>query len=273
MAKTKKKTSRSKKPAASKALAKQDDDGAQDFAIMKYTPQQITDLLNANLGIEGFNQFDLDRIRIPSGSVAQWTLQSVEGEENQEEFEGVIIHHQDARRYWATAYGQGGEGTPPDCYSDDAIHGHGEPADKCGGLCERCPLSQFGSEVKPDGKKGRGQACGQVKQLFVVRTEELLPVVVVLPPTSLTQCRRYFLRLISRALHPYHVITTFALSKEKNADGVGYARAVMTVSNKLGVPAVKAFESMRDAMMTSLKTVRVQESDFVPPEDNDSDSA
>lgn len=235
-----------------------------EWAVMRIGHEEVVALIQENIGAEGFSQFDLDRARVPAGGGLHWDLQSGEGADAIRGFEGVVIHVQDARRYWEVPYGEGETGAPPDCFSDDGIHGNGAPADACGGLCERCEFSKFGSEIRK-GQPTRAQACKQVKLLFVIRADELLPTVIVLPPTSLAQARRYFLRLVSRMLRPVQVVTLFELGPAQNAGGIKYARCQMQVVRKLDDDEVLAFEAMQAAMIPSLRRLRPAETDFDDP--------
>jgi len=96
------------------------------------------------------------------------------------ELSGIIIAWRDTRAYWSVPMEESDGNMPPDCYSLDARTGEGEP----GGNCHKCPNAEFGS-----GSKGEGQACKLVRQLFLVREDNLLPEIVHLPPSSLKPAR------------------------------------------------------------------------------------
>ncbi len=59
----------------------------------------------------------------------------------------------------------------------------------------------------PPPSGGRGQACKQIKQLFLLRGSLLLPEVVTLPPTSLKAAKQYLLKLTSQGV-PYYAVVT-----------------------------------------------------------------
>ena len=85
---------------------------------------------------------------------------------------------------------------------DGRHHGH-RPGQsrRCeyGGACQACPLAKWDSAQ--DG--GAGQACKQVKQLFMLRGESMLPEVVSLPPTSLKAARQSSVKLTTQGI-PYY---------------------------------------------------------------------
>jgi hypothetical protein len=166
-----------------------------------------------NLGNDRITDRDLDRITMPLGGGLNWAVPTLEGEDSVKELEGVIVHFTPPRAYWATGIEVGGN-TPPDCASTDGETGYGNP----GGLCEACALNQWGSAAS-----GVGKACKEKRMLFLLRPNDLLPVVIQAPSTSITPIRKYFLRLASQA-HPYwSVITKLGLEKTTNNAGIAYS--------------------------------------------------
>src|SRR5581483_3839785 len=154
--------------------------------------------MSTNIGADGLSEFDLPRIRIPAGGGLQWVVPSLEGETSEAVIEGVIVLARDTRAYYAQPLGESGGNQPPDCSSSDAVTGVGEP----GGNCLRCPFAQYGSA-----RDGHGQACKQIKQLFVLRGSLLLPEVISLPPTSLKAAKQYLLKLTSQGFPYFSVVS------------------------------------------------------------------
>ena len=91
-----------------------------------------------------------------------------------------------------------------------------------------CPLAQYGSAPG-----GRGQACKQIKQVFVLRGSLLLPEVISLPPTSLKAAKQYLLKLTSQGIPYYSVVTRVGLERTKNKQGIAYSRATFTFVRRL----------------------------------------
>ena len=121
-----------------------------EFPALQAEPKFLKELVQDNLGGGNLSPFDLEKISIPSAGSLFWTVPTLEGDPiTTKELLGIILFVQDARAYWKQNFGESGGGTPPDCTSEDAITGHGDP----GGSCSECPYSVFGS----DG--GDGQAC------------------------------------------------------------------------------------------------------------------
>jgi hypothetical protein len=188
---------------------------ANQFAVVGNDSQETMQIIRDNLGNGGLSVFDLDRIKVPAGGSKTWTMQTVDGEVEVKSIDGIIIYFRDTRAYWPQSFADSGGGTSPDCASHDGLIGIGTP----GGACARCPLAQFGSG-------GEGQACKQVRMLFVLREHDMLPVVVALPPTSIKPVRQYFMRLASANQPIYGVVTSLTLETTKSTGGINYSRVV-----------------------------------------------
>lgn len=236
------------------ALAK-----VEQYAILQRPTEQVKRVMQENVGGE-IRPFELERVSIPAGGGTAWEVPTLEGVESREAIEGVVIHWQDVRVYWAGEYGGGNQ--PPDCYSEDGETGIGEP----GGLCADCPFAEWGSAEAED---SRGQACKQVRRLFVVRPDELLPLLISLPPTSLAATRKYFHRLASRAVPFYGVVTRLALVKAKNAQGIGYSVVLPSVASRLDDEMLQRFAELRSMYKPVLSTVGVSGEDYEAGEEGE----
>jgi len=229
-----------------------------EYAIVKQGVAAVAEMIQQNIGRKGISGRDLDRIKAPAGGGISMIVPTLEGEDAVKEISGVVIYWNEPRAYWPKSIDDGGGGIPPDCFSDDGENGQGDP----GGLCDKCKFAQFGSAK---GGTGRGQACKQMQQIFLVQPESLIPIIVNFPPTSLQNSRQYFLRLSGRMMPYWQVITKFHLEKATNNDGVDYAKFVPTFGGKLDAEHVEMVRSLREATMPSLEQVRAAEKDFVEP--------
>jgi hypothetical protein len=221
------------------------------FVIFNTEIADIREAMNVNVGDGGLNATDLERIKIPAGGGTAWTIQGLDGEEMLKELSGIIIAWRDTRAYWSVPMEESDGNMPPDCCSLDARTGEGEP----GGNCHKCPNAEFGS-----GSKGEGQACKLVRQLFLVREDNLLPEIVHLPPSSLKPARQYFLRLASKGVPCYSVITKIGLEKTKNGQGIVYAKAALTSGGRLTpdqTKRAKDYAAMIDPFLKAAPAVPV----------------
>lgn len=240
---------------ATKELVKKDaakkETAINPFVIFNTEIADIREAMNVNVGDGGLNATDLERIKIPAGGGTAWTIQGLDGEEMLKELSGIIIAWRDTRAYWSVPMEESDGNMPPDCYSLDARTGEGDP----GGNCHKCPNAEFGS-----GSKGEGQACKLVRQLFLVREDNLLPEIVHLPPSSLKPARQYFLRLASKGVPCYSVITKIGLEKTKNGQGIVYAKAALTSGGRLTpeqTKRAKDYAAMIDPFLKAAPAVPV----------------
>lgn len=244
-----------KTPATTTALV------AQNYALMKADNKAVSEILSANLGAHGsLDQFTLDRIKVPAGGGTTWTVPSLEGPQEMKEVNGIIIAWSEQRGYWETPFEESGGGSPPDCSSRDSVIGIGRP----GGECLKCPLAQFGS-ADPKGKQKRedvrGQACKQVRLLFVLLENSMIPLVVSIPPTSLKGAKQYFLRLAGNSIPYYGVVTRLLLRKDKNKDGIEYSAVDFIKAGSLNEEQTAKARNYGTAFRPQIEATVMQQSD------------
>ena len=122
-------------------------------------------------------QLSFQRAKIPGGGVLQFEMPGDDPENPDYEatLEGVILFNHSANSY-GPAGSEYDDNTPPQCQSVDGKMGYGDP----GGICETCVNNRFGSDPK-----GNGKACKNMRMLYLLRSGEMLPIQVSLPPTSI----------------------------------------------------------------------------------------
>ncbi len=220
----------------------------KNYAIAQMDMENFTKTMRANLGGSQINESDLDRVGIPAGGSTTWRVPTLDGEEKTESITGVIVYWKSPRVYWATEYD--GSNNPPDCYSDNGEMGIGEP----GGDCNTCPMAQFGSA-----DKGDGQACNQLRMLFILRKDDFLPIVVRLTPGSLKAIRMYFLRLASKGIPYYGVVTELSLEEVKSSGGIAYAQVAPKMVKRLSQKEQDRIEKYSETIKPSLTSVKVED--------------
>jgi hypothetical protein len=230
-----------KKKTKSRALERRGDGGAlavvdTDFRALQENPDAIREIILTNVGPSGLTQFDLERVKMPTGGATKWTMETVRGEKSVDEIEGIIVAHRPARVHWSEPIEKTGGNSPPDCASADGFVGIGDP----GGECDKCILNAFGS----DPKGGKGKACKELNLVFLLTVDKLLPTLIAVTPGSLVQVRKYFLGLANEGLPAYGVTTKFRLEKAKNSNGISFAKAKPTLGRELQddeIEAVRAY--------------------------------
>jgi hypothetical protein len=127
--------------------------------------------------LEGVN-INYPRVKIPSGGSLQFELPGGDPEnpDYSKTLEGVILHSHLANSYWEVRDKDADENVPPQCSSLDGVTGNGNP----GGACALCAFNKWNS-----GEDGKGKACKNMRQLYLLRDGDYLPIQLTLSPTSL----------------------------------------------------------------------------------------
>ena len=200
-----------------------------DYAVMKMEKGEIVSMLRDNVGAEKLTANDLSRVTVPSQGVTTWTIPTVEGEKQQKHIEGIIVLTQSVRAYWKESFDDSGGGSPPDCVARDGLTGVGDP----GGDCLKCELSQWQSD-----KKKRGKACSEARLIYLLTQDQILPMVIKVPATSLANARKYLFGLTSVRKAVHSVYTRLSLEADKNVDGIKFSKITFEMAGEVENPEV-----------------------------------
>jgi len=212
----------------------------------------ILKTIRFNLGGEAVTPQDFSRIKVPLGGSTIWTIAEADGEVTASKvLEGIIVHIARRRALWS---GSEPSGDPPCCWSRDCLRGSGTP----GGECPRCPLNVFGTAKKPCGSPGRGKACKETKLLFLLREGGLLPDVISVPGSSLKALRQFQLKL---GVSYWSVITSLALERAQNRDGVLYAMVRPSKRGVLPLDVARRVVAYASALQSIFADVTVRRED------------
>lgn len=185
-------------------------------------------LANFNL-TEGFSEelvgldSGFDRIKIPAGGGTMFELPSENAEEANafREFSAVILHHHPISTFYKDKYN--GSKNSPDCMAIDGVTGVGTP----GGNCITCENNKFGT-----GENG-SKACKNKHQIYLIRENEIFPVVLLLPNSSIKAFSKYIKRLLSKGKKSSSVVTKFSLKKAVNRTGISYSQVQFSMQREL----------------------------------------
>jgi hypothetical protein len=179
---------------------------------MAISPSELQAVIQDNVGDQGISVRHLERITNPSGKSTKWEIPTIDGDvETTGEIEGVIVFHKLSRARWEGEYKGGGES--PLCSSKDGFFGEGNP----GGKCKDCPYAKFG-------ENGEKPECRLVKQVFIRRPNELLPMVLNVTAVNLQEAERYLFRLLNKGKKYNSVVTKVHLTADKSKSGFDYAK-------------------------------------------------
>lgn len=168
-------------------------------------------IIRENLKNQPLSAQMFDVVKSPSGGSTTFSIPGISGEESVKELTGIILDYSMPRAYWETP--DPVEGTPPSCYSTDSVISHN------GKACADCPFNDFGSR---DGDSN-AKACKESVMIFLLRPENIMPVIVRIPVTSKLRFQRYVTRLVGRMIPIFGVVTRITLEKTTNRTGQPYS--------------------------------------------------
>ncbi len=166
---------------------------------------------------------EFERIKIPAGGGTMFEFPSSNPDESDmvKDFSAVILYHHPMYVFYSSKFN--GSNNPPDCLSIDGITGVGIP----GGKCINCPKNKFGS-----GENG-SKACKNKHQMYLLRENEIFPMVLSLPTSSNREFSKYIKRLLSRGKKSDSVVTKFSLKKAMNKTGISYSQIQFGLGREL----------------------------------------
>lgn len=228
--------------------AKIEENDSQYLAILNDSEFDVAEVLSENLD-GGLDAFQLPRIKMPTSAATSWTVPTIDGPETQKYIEGILIYQKTWRTYWQHSFGEGEANQPPDCSSKDGKVGVGNP----GGPCKTCAYAQWGS-----GKDGNGQACRQIKALFILMPGDLLPTLVMAPPTSIRSVTDWLALVTSKSRKPYWMSEIkLGLVKDRNSGGIEYSKIEVDGSRIISPEEATAIKEYRDAILPHIAEMDV----------------
>lgn len=169
------------------------------------------DIIKENLKNQPLSFQLFDVVKSPSGGSTVFSVPGLSGDEAAKELTGIILDYTTPRAYWDTP--DPVEGTSPICFSSNSIVSHdGKPY-------SQCPFNDFGSK---DGETN-AKACKESVSLFLLRPDNIMPIIVQVPVSSKARFQRYMTRLVGKMIPLSAVITKITLEKTTNRTGQPYS--------------------------------------------------
>jgi hypothetical protein len=170
------------------------------------------DIISENLKNQPLSRALFDTVKSPSGGGIAFAVPGISGDDVVKELTGIILDYTTPRAYWNTP--DPVEGTPPICCSRDSIVSFPE-----GKACSRCVNNDFGSK---DGESN-AKACKESVEIFLLRPDNIMPMIVRVPVSSKLTFQRYMARLVGRMIPLSGVVTKITLEKATNKTGQPYS--------------------------------------------------
>jgi len=169
-------------------------------------------IISENLKNQQLTHALFDVIKSPAGGITSFSVPGISGDTMEKELTGIILDYTTPRAYWDTP--DPVEGTPPVCFSMDshASYVEGKP-------CARCVFNDFGSK---DGESN-AKACKESVEVYLLRPDSIMPVIVRIPVSSKLLFLKYSMRLIGSMTPIYGVVTRITLDKATSKAGKPYA--------------------------------------------------
>jgi len=199
---------------------------------------------------------EFPKITVPTGAGLFWTLPNGEPVK---EFGGVVVAHFKARAYWPLDAPIANN--PPTCSSIDGRYPLSGAGPTGASQCAACPYSKYGS-----GKEGRGQACKERMNTFLLMEDSDLPRLLSLPPTSIKPFSRYARGLIDqKPVRPLSsLVTIFGLEKKTGGVGPDYSVVAPRPSaESLMYAEVRAVIAMREKFQEAMSRRGITEAEAV----------
>lgn len=170
------------------------------------------DIIRENLKNQPLSYQLFDVVKSPSGGSTVFSVPGTSGDEPEKELTGIILNYTTPRAYWNTP--DPIAGTPPVCLSRDSMVSHD------GHSCSHCPYNDFGSK---DGESN-AKACKESVLIFLLRPNNIIPLLVRVPVSSKMLFLKYTTRLVSSLTPISGVVTRITLEKATSKLGKPFAK-------------------------------------------------
>ena len=209
------------------------------------------EIISENLKHQPLSHGLFDTVKSPAGGATVFSVPGLTGEEAEKELIGIIINYTTPRAYWDTP--DPVEGTPPICYSQDSI------VSVEGKACTHCEFNTHGSR---NGGETNAKACKESVCLYLLRPDNVIPLIVRVPVSSKMLFLKYTTRLVSNLTPISSVVTKITLEKATSKQGKPYALYNFELVDVLGpeeAATAKAFGQKFMELVTAADDVVVDE--------------
>lgn len=187
----------------------------------------------------GIKQQNLSKVKVPSGGMQAFTVAELGGDSYVETIDVIIAYARPNQRAWyQTLFEESGGGSRPDCSSEDGVTGYGireigapEDTEKTTCACAACPWNEW--ESKRGSTPSKGKDCAEMVYLYFFTGEQLLPLLMVVPPTSIGEYKDYAINLMKFGRRVNTVVTTISLITEESDGGIPYSKLAFSMGGNL----------------------------------------
>jgi hypothetical protein len=171
-----------------------------------------------------------------------------------DEIRGVAVFKQKIRGWWKK-----GEKVPL-CSSFDCVTG----IDRDGKQrpCVGCPQNEWGSAPTEDGEARKGKACKEMRRAFFIPSEQIVPIVVSFPPTSIGPWDDFFSARITQGISDLAAEVAITLVPA-TANGFDYSVVKLKSGAKVAPKDLLEFNKVRKQFSTVWEREEITADDYV----------
>lgn len=208
-------------------------------------------------------QIDFDRVKIPTGGGLAFEVpgDDPDNPDMVKELIGVIVDHHPVNAYWENKFE--GQNNPPSCSSMDGKQGVDTSTGEARN-CKTCPYNQFGSA-----EERRGKACKNMHRVYLLRSGEMFPLLITLPPTSIKPLSNYIAkRVLAKGKRTTDVITKISLKKAQNSSGITYSQVQFAKVEDLDPVVAEQIRQYSQGIKAITRQVQIEQDEDFEPVDN-----
>ena len=185
---------------------------------------------------ESITPVDLIRVKVPSGGGTTWMVPGPSGEEAAKSLRGALVFYQQAGVVWPSEDVQ--NGTMPALKTWDLM-----VAEQVGPVPD--DLQSMIDPFRIDERRyrwpemyerfgfGQDKRFKEQRMLFLLREQDLFPLLITVPPGSLKDFKKWFKQLPLARIPYYRAVVDLSLKKAQSRSGITYAQIVPTLVGQL----------------------------------------
>lgn len=209
---------------------------------------------------ETISPSDLIRVTVPTAGGKMWQIEGAGGVESVEKLEGIFILVQKEGVLWPSLEMEEGSHPVLKTYDLQVAEQNGPIPPDLERLIEPYRLSEktfdwagMSGEEGPfgfgSGKDGHGKRVKEIRRVYMLRPGDLFPLVVNIPPASLSNFLKWFKQIPNATKRPYyHSVVSLGLEQAISEGGKKFSRVVPkvlhTMSDADGAAVKRTYHEM-----------------------------
>lgn len=101
-----------------------------------------------------------------------------------------------------------------------------------------------------------------MRRIYILRSGEILPLLVTLPPTSIRNFSDYISkRIVTKGMKACDVVTKMTLTMEKSQTGIKYSKVQFAISRTLNPEEKNVMRAFSENIKQTTRLQRIDETD------------